>query len=106
MFSYSSHRFHSLFVLPGLLPLIFFFAGGARNNGTPPVAVDDSYAVHACAIPLRPDLTANDSNPDGNPITITAFPQSPAHGQLSRGAGNTVSYCPSYGYVGADSFTY
>ena len=59
-----------------------------------------------CALPLNPSLAANDFDPDNDPISIVAFPQQPSHGSLSRGEGNTVSYCPAYAYVGSDSFTY
>lgn len=85
MFTFSSRKLQSLFVLPGLFPLIFLFAGRARETDVP-TAVDDSYTVHACAIPLRPDLTANDSNPDGNAITVAGFPQLPEDYAANRSA--------------------
>jgi hypothetical protein len=71
-----------------------------------PVAVDDSYTVHGCGTALAPVITANDFDPDGDSISMDAFPQLPAHGSVARGALNSVSFCPAYGYTGADSFTY
>jgi RHS repeat-associated protein len=98
-------RFHSLLIAPALLPLFMLIGSGASDNN-PPVAVNDSYTIHGCARPLKPEITANDSDPDGDSFFIDAFPQLPAHGGVSRGAGNSVSYCANYGYIGSDSFTY
>ncbi len=105
MFSLSS-RLHTLLALPALLPLLFITTSSTATDNAAPVAQNDSYTIHGCAIPLNPSLTANDFDPDGDPITIISFPQQPAHGTLSRGQGNAVSYCPAYAYVGSDSFTY
>ncbi|HVS80240.1 MAG TPA: Ig-like domain-containing protein, partial [Pyrinomonadaceae bacterium] len=105
MFSSSLLKVHSLLILPALFSLMFL-ARAMNPDNHPPVAVSDSYTIHGCALPLNPALTANDFDPDGDPITITGFPQVPAHGTLSRGAGNAVSYCPAYAYIGSDSFTY
>lgn len=101
MFVTSLRTVHSLLIGPALLPLFFLIGAETHNNGTP-VAVNDEFTIHACS---DLDLMANDSDPDGIPMFIPGFPQSPAHGQLSRGA-NVIFYCASYGYVGPDSFTY
>jgi Bacterial Ig domain len=105
MFTHPLRTFHGLLFLPIVFSILFLINGRIRDN-SPPVAVDDTYTIHASAIPLNPDLTANDSDPDGDPISISSFPQLPSHGDLSRGSGNTVSYQPKYDYRGADSFTY
>ncbi len=105
MFKPSLAKFHGLLITPALLPLLFFISTRSWDNH-PPVAVTDSYTIHGCAIPLTPDVTANDSDPDGDPFFIDAFPQLPANGTVSRGSGNSVSYCSAYGYIGSDSFTY
>ena len=101
-----STRFHSLLALPALLPLLLITTSSTVTDNAPPVAQNDSYTIHGCALPLSPSLVANDFDPDNDPITVVSFPQQPAHGTLSRGQGNAVSYCAAYGYVGSDSFTY
>jgi RHS repeat-associated protein len=104
MFVRAPRKFHSLLIAPAMLPFLMLFGASVPNN--PPVAVNDSYTIHGCALPLNPSLAANDFDPDNDPISIIGFPQPPSHGSLSRGEGNAVSYCPAYGYVGSDSFTY
>lgn len=105
MSSLSPRKFHTLLIAPALLPLLMLVVPKSADNHAP-VAVDDSYAVHGCGTSLNPAVTANDSDPDGDAISIDAFPQAPAHGSLGRGAGNAVLYCPAYGFTGTDNFTY
>ncbi len=53
------------------------------------------------------DLLANDSDPDGDPISLESYVSSPQHG--SRLDGPTLStpfYVPNNGFVGTDSFDY
>ncbi|HWT14552.1 MAG TPA: Ig-like domain-containing protein [Patescibacteria group bacterium] len=68
-----------------------------------PIAVNDAVAVPR-GQSANIAVLANDSDPDGNPLTVTAVTQ-PAHGTASFSAGG-VSYTPAAGYVGSDSFTY
>ena len=103
MFALAPRELVSLLALPLLLPLLAFT--GANTDNQAPVAVDDVYTIHGCATPLLPGVTANDSDPDNDPFSVTSFPQPPAHGSVSR-VGNSVSFCPAYGYTGADNFTY
>ncbi|MDX6444755.1 MAG: hypothetical protein QOH71_1829 [Blastocatellia bacterium] len=105
MFSFAPRRLHSILIAPAFLPLLIWFSPRALDNH-PPVAVNDSYTTHGCGITLSPEITANDYDPDGDQITIVAFPQSPTHGAIARGSSNIVFYCPNYGYVGSDTFTY
>src|ERR1044072_9660788 len=104
MFSLSFRRFHTLLFSPTLLPLLVFISSGPVPN-SPPVAVDDSYTIHGCAL-LHPKVTANDADPDNDPIFVGGFPNMPTHGGLSNNGNNNLFYCPNYSYVGADSFTY
>ena len=104
MFQPSPRRIHSLLIAPALLPLLMLLGPKVLDNH-PPVAASDSYTIHGCPITLNPGVTANDSDPDNDPLFISGFPQSPAHGGVSQ-VGNNVSYCPNSGYVGSDSFTY
>jgi outer membrane protein OmpA-like peptidoglycan-associated protein len=74
------------------------------NTAHPPVAVADAYTVGSDGGPYPLDVLANDSDPDGNPISITAV-TAPAHGTASI-AGGKVNYTPAPGYAGADGFGY
>jgi|GEM_PF-4063406 len=72
----------------------------------PPVAVDDSATVQQDSSAVTIDVLANDSDPDGDTLTITAVTQG-AHGEVAITDGGTrVSYTPEPGYAGPDSFTY
>ena len=71
------------------------------NRG--PVAVNDA-ATTLLNTTLPIQVLANDSDPDNDPLTITAVTQ-PAHGTVTNT--NTVAtYTPATGYLGLDSFTY
>ncbi|HET9031658.1 MAG TPA: Ig-like domain-containing protein [Dokdonella sp.] len=72
-------------------------------NGVPSAA-DDAITVDFESIANLIDVLANDSDPDNDPLTITAV-SSPAHGTAEISAGG-ISYTPMAGYSGADSFTY
>ncbi len=81
------------------------FRARASITNSPPVAVDDGpYTVHGSAL-LTPGVMANDSDPDGDPISFDIIGQSPAHGTLSFGAPGVIQYNAG-SYVGPDSFTY
>ena len=71
------------------------------NN--PPVAVDDS-ATSSGGETVSINVLTNDSDPDGDPITITNHTE-PLHGTLTQ-VGNTFQYTPDEGYEGIDVFTY
>lgn len=71
-----------------------------------PVANADTYTVHGLMLPLSPQVTANDYDPDGDPIFVKEVIVPTQHGNLSRLAGNDFGYIPALGYVGPDSFTY
>ncbi len=77
--------------------------GTPVNN--PPVAVDDSVTTPENT-PVNIIVLTNDSDPDGDVITITASTP-PAHGVITpNGSGNGFIYTPNNGYVGFDTFTY
>ncbi|HKE48562.1 MAG TPA: Ig-like domain-containing protein [Rhodanobacteraceae bacterium] len=69
-----------------------------------PVAVDDSAIVPENSTDNAIDVLANDSDPDGDPLTITAV-SAAAHGTAAAG-GSGVVYTPAADYRGEDSFTY
>ncbi|MFB9068826.1 cadherin-like domain-containing protein [Pseudofulvimonas gallinarii] len=70
---------------------------------TPPVAVNDTTTTTSGTAISIPVL-ANDSDPDGDPLTIIAV-GTPALGTASI-AGANILYTPGAGLVGADSFSY
>ncbi|MBU1616476.1 MAG: cadherin-like domain-containing protein [Candidatus Margulisbacteria bacterium] len=45
------------------------------------------------------------SDPDGNPLTYSIV-SNPTHGSLGTVSGSQVTYTPTTGYTGSDSFTY
>ena len=70
----------------------------------PPVAVSNS-ATTAFNTAVTINVLANDSDPDGDPLTVTGA-TTPAHGTAMVNANNTITYTPATGYSGPDSFTY
>jgi outer membrane protein OmpA-like peptidoglycan-associated protein len=78
--------------------------GDKRYINRPPVAVNDTFTVPFNTSGNIFDVLANDSDPDGDALTITAV-GSPAHGVAVVTAGK-VSYTATSGYAGTDTFTY
>jgi Tol biopolymer transport system component len=68
-----------------------------------PLAANDVVATTA-GTPIAIDVLANDSDPDGDPVDLTAV-DAPAHGTATF-AGATVTYTPAAGFVGIDHFLY
>jgi hypothetical protein len=69
-----------------------------------PVANNDSLTVPQNSSATLVDVLANDSDPDGDALSIASV-TSPVHGSAVV-SGNKVSYTPAAGYSGADSFSY
>lgn len=69
----------------------------------PPVAAPD-WAITDEDTPLMIDVLANDSDPDGDPLSITSV-GIPSHGTATI-VGDRVRYDPDPGYSGTDGFTY
>lgn len=69
-----------------------------------PVAVNDSVTVDRNAAAVSINVLANDSDPDGDALTITAV-TAPANGSASI-SGAVVLYTPRAGFTGSDSFSY
>lgn len=75
-----------------------------RNRA--PVAVDDTYGVPVNSGPTPLSVLTNDSDPDGNLVSVSSKTD-PAHGVLViTGGGTGLSYTPNPGYTGLDPFTY
>jgi RHS repeat-associated protein len=69
----------------------------------PPVAVDDS-ALTAAGTPITITVLGNDSDPDGDPISITATTQG-TNGSATYDTAS-VTYTPNAGFHGIDAFSY
>jgi hypothetical protein len=74
----------------------------------PPVAVDDAFTTpqDTQLTILQVDLVANDSDPDGDFLTL-AIASPPTHGSLGNGDTEAeLVYVPNPGFTGTDRFTY
>ena len=74
----------------------------------PPDAVDDALSVlvdNGLSINVAADLLSNDSDPNGDTVSLDSFTQ-PANGALVDNGDGTLTYTPTAGYTGQDSFTY
>ncbi|HVJ63500.1 MAG TPA: Ig-like domain-containing protein [Tahibacter sp.] len=74
--------------------------GGNR----PPVAQDDSASTQA-ATPVSINVLANDSDPDGDTLTVASV-GTPSNGTAAIGANGSVTYTSAAGFSGTDTFTY
>ena len=81
--------------------------GATQTNpddpNTPPVAVDDAVATQRDQ-PITINVLANDSDADGDPLTVSAI-GAPLHGAATTD-GQTITYTPNPNFVGVESFTY
>jgi VCBS repeat-containing protein len=86
----------TLFKLFGLTPI-----------DTAPVTQDDAYKTNEDTVLniAAPGVLANDSDPDGDPLTATLL-TGPAHGTLTVNPDGSFTYTPDKDYNGPDSFTY
>ncbi|MBF2003220.1 MAG: cadherin-like domain-containing protein [Synechococcales cyanobacterium M58_A2018_015] len=72
-----------------------------------PVANPDSYSATAGTVLTiaATGVLANDSDPDGNPLTA-ALVTAPSNGTLTLNRDGSFSYSPNAGFSGSDQFTY
>ncbi|WP_305885147.1 Ig-like domain-containing protein [Phenylobacterium sp. LH3H17] len=73
------------------------------GNGKPVAQNDAATIPRNTSIVLDP--RRNDSDPNGDPITMTAV-TSPGKGVAMLNANQTVTYTPNSNFTGSDSFTY
>jgi uncharacterized repeat protein (TIGR01451 family) len=69
-----------------------------------PDAVDDTATTNK-ATPATFNVLGNDTDPEGDTLTVTGVTQ-PANGTVSFTANGSVTYTPSANFVGLDTFTY
>lgn len=74
--------------------------GGNRG----PLAADDSAATQENK-PVQVNAFANDSDPDGDALTLVGIGV-PAHGKVAGKRNGVISYKPDQGFKGTDRFTY
>lgn len=73
-------------------------------NGQAPIANPDS-AITRVDVPVTINVLANDRDPDGQALSVTAV-SAPAHGTVTLNSDGSVRYTPALGYQGGDTFTY
>jgi len=79
----------------------------ATESNSPPVVVDDIYTVHAGTVlnvSTAAGLLANDTDPDGDTLTVLNF-SAPEHGTMSMLTDGSFVYTPEAGFVGSESLT-
>src|SRR5439155_1484953 len=74
----------------------------------PPVATDDSYNLgkNSSLSVTAPGVLANDTDLDGDALSVVAFVATVAHGSLTLHADGSFTYTPASNYFGGDSFSY
>ncbi len=73
------------------------------NNA--PVANDDSVTTTE-QTEVVINVLGNDSDPDGDELTVTSIDTGPANGIAVINADGSISYTPNAGFIGTDTFTY
>ena len=70
-----------------------------------PVANDDSATTDE-DISVTVDVLDNDTDVDGDSLSVTQIITDPAHGSVLIGPDDTITYTPDANYNGSDSFVY
>jgi hypothetical protein len=78
-------------------------SGTAIHINRNPTPLDDGITTTLNA-PGSVDVLANDSDPDGETVTLTGHTD-PMHGTVAF-VGSVATFTPATGYLGSDSFTY
>ncbi|HML74991.1 MAG TPA: choice-of-anchor K domain-containing protein [Anaerohalosphaeraceae bacterium] len=87
----------------GTAPIVDMGAYEHGNNSAP-VAVQDQASTSEGTVVVI-DVLANDSDVDGDAISIDSISSGPSHGTAVIN-GNTIVYTPAPGYFGSDAFNY
>ncbi len=74
------------------------------GTDTPPVAVDDAYAMNDHQ-QLGANVLANDADAEGDALSV-ALVSGPSHGTLALGTDGPFTYTPDRGFDGLDTFAY
>jgi VCBS repeat-containing protein len=79
-----------------------------RPPNNAPTGAGESYSLNedeVLEVPVGQGVLANDSDPDGDPITAVLVTNA-AHGTVVLAADGSFKYTPAANYNGTDSFTY
>jgi hypothetical protein len=99
------------------------FSGWVNTNAAPMPGFDDPFVIYNFVGNMPPsstndsattdedmsvdiDVLGNDSDPDGDALSVSAIPTPPTHGSAVINGDDTVTYTPDADYNGTDSFTY
>jgi len=74
------------------------------SSNESPIAVDDTTNTPQDT-PITIDVLQNDSDPDGDPLTISFVNTTGTIGSVINNT-NTITYTPQAGFLGIDTFTY
>jgi hypothetical protein len=85
-----------------------YAAGRARFNNTAPVAVADDASVRQGSVASigASKLAANDTDADGDTVTVIGVSATSTNGGAVSFAGGLVTYTPAAGFTGTDAFSY
>lgn len=78
--------------------------GAPAPANAAPVATNDSASTQAGKTVVI-NVLANDSDPNGDPLSLSGVVGAPSHGAASVANGK-IGYTPAAGFTGSDSFTY
>ncbi|MEU0559791.1 Ig-like domain-containing protein [Dactylosporangium sp. NPDC006015] len=86
---------------------------GGHSTATVTVAVADRAPVAGAderstpaGTPIDVDVLANDTDPNGDPLTVGAWDATTARGGTVTRSGGLLRYAPAAGFSGDDTFTY
>ncbi|AXY42274.1 Ig-like domain-containing protein [Halomonas sp. JS92-SW72] len=88
---------------PPTLIVEYTTADGGPINRAPLASDDTASTTQGLAVQIA--VLENDSDPDGDPLTVGAVTL-PGNGSVSINADGTITYTPDVGFIGTDSFTY
>lgn len=78
-----------------------------KDKNHDPIAIKDMVSTEQDTAITIPDIIANDTDPDNNPLTITLFDKtSKQGGKVKKGDNGLFTYTPKSKFLGEDSFTY
>ncbi|WP_292658826.1 Ig-like domain-containing protein [Nitratifractor sp.] len=76
-----------------------------NDDSNPPTANDDSASTDEdTAVTI--DVLSNDSDPDGDPLSVTSTSHGPSNGKVTINSDNTITYTPNANWHGTDHFDY
>jgi len=81
-------------------------AGDLQPSNTSPVAVDDTVNITAGSGGLTIDVLANDTDADGDTLSITTVGTPTAGGSATIGVEGGIDYTPPQEFTGTETFTY